>query len=79
MNTEELLKLKTDLEKVGKEIDQNQGAFDQLMKNLKELGFKNAKEAQKEIERLEILIADKEKELEEDMETIEEKMQELDE
>ncbi len=72
MDTEDLLKLKMDLEKVGKEIDQKQGALDQMMNNLKELGFDSTKKAQKEIDRLEDLIKEKEEELEEDMEKIEE-------
>ena len=72
MDTEDLLELKTDLEKTGKEIDQKQGAYNQMMDNLKELGFDSTKEAIKEVDRLEDLIKEKEEELKEDMTKIEE-------
>ena len=78
MNTEDLLKLKKDLEKIEKEIDQDQGAYNQMLKSLKELGFDNTKDATKEVKRLEELIEEKQHELESDLKIIEEEMEEWD-
>lgn len=78
MNTEDLLKLKKDLEKIEKEIDQDQGAYNQMLKSLKELGFDNTKDATKEVKRLEELIEEKQHELESDLKIIEKEMEEWD-
>ena len=70
MDVDELVELKKDLEKIGKDIDQDKGAYNQLIESLKEFDFTTVKEAENELKRLFKLIEDKEKEFENNLNAI---------
>lgn len=72
MTTNELLKLKKQMQQTENELQQEKGAKIQLLKELKSLGFSNIKEAKENIIKLTNDINDLDKDMQDDLQIIQE-------